>query len=197
MIGRTLKDDAVVVVLVELDCVFHQKETETRKKAIAIVDLNSSGVDRFLIKMMETIDGGSNYMKIVQHSVHLNWNSALCSLVTPPRRTMKNKKRMSTPIDYPLLNFHTPPPVKAPENLSKSLPKGSVTRNSPSRMSPTQLDGNGFYAGAKFGERPPPTELPKPPNHWVSVRENKIRGSNEQSCIEMTNNLKVLLKVQS
>ncbi|KAF8786929.1 proline-rich nuclear receptor coactivator 1-like [Argiope bruennichi] len=146
--------------------------------------------------MMETIDGGCNYMRIVQHGVHLNLNSALCSLVTPPRRTVKTKKRMSTPVDIPQLNFQSPPPCKAPENQSKSLPRGSATRYSPSRLSPSQLDGKGFYAGAKFGERPPPTELPKPPNHWVSDRENK-KGSEELSCIEMTNTLKVLLKVQS
>ncbi|GBN31439.1 hypothetical protein AVEN_138907-1 [Araneus ventricosus] len=147
--------------------------------------------------MMETIDGGCNYMKIVQHGVHLNLNSALCSLVTPPRRTIKTKKRMSTPVDIPPLNFQSPPPCRAPENRSKSLPKGSATRYSPSRLSPSQLDSaDGFYAGAKFWKRPPPTELPKPPNHWVSDRENRL-GSEELSCIEMTNTLKVLLKVQS
>lgn len=148
--------------------------------------------------MMETIDGSCNYMRIVQHGVHLNLNSALYSLVTPPRRTVKTKKRVSTPVDIPQqLNFQSPPPCRAPENQSKSLPKGSATRYSPSRLSPSQLDGKGFYAGAKFGERPSPTELPKPPNHWVSDREIKQRESEEQSCIEMTNTLKFLLKVQS
>lgn len=148
--------------------------------------------------MVELIDGSKNYMNIVQQGIHLNLNSAICSFVTPPRRPLNNKgsnRRMSMPPDSHL-KFHTPPSTKAPENLSKSLPKqGSVDRNSPSRLSPSQLYGKGFYAGAKFGERPLPTELPNPPNHWVSG--NKQLESKEQSCMEMTNTLKVLLKVQS
>ncbi|KFM70412.1 Proline-rich nuclear receptor coactivator 2, partial [Stegodyphus mimosarum] len=143
--------------------------------------------------MMEMLGRGSDYMSIAQQGVHMNLNSALCSLVTPPRRTVQGSKQASMPIDSHI-KFKTPP-SKAPENQSKSLPKGTATRNSPSRLSPSQLNGKGFYAGAKFGERPPPTELPKPPYHWVS--ENKQWGSKEQSCIEMTNTLKVLLKVQS
>ncbi|GIY95951.1 hypothetical protein CEXT_521191 [Caerostris extrusa] len=124
--------------------------------------------------MMNTIDGGSNCMKIVQQSVNLNLNSALYSLVTP-RRTFKIcKKRMSLP---------TP------------SSKGYETRYSPSRMSPSQSDGKGYYAGAKFGEVPPPTELPPPPNHWVG--QDNMKESYEQCCVEITNTLKILLKVQS
>lgn len=144
--------------------------------------------------MMEVMGRNSDYISIAQQGVQLNLNSALYSLVTPPRRTVPTNKRASMQLDSQF-KFKTPPPSQAPENQSKSLPKGSATRNSPSRLSPSQLHVKGFYAGAKFGERPPPTELPKPPNHWVS--ENKQWGSKEQSCIEMTNNLKVLLKVQS
>lgn len=126
----------------------------------------------------------------------MNLNCALNGFVTPPRRPTKGtNRRMSMPADSHL-KFQTPQTAKTPENLSKSLPKqGSVDRISPSRMSPSNLNGKGFYAGAKFGERPLPTELPSPPNHWVSG--NMEWGSKERSCIEMTNTLKVLLKVQS
>lgn len=115
--------------------------------------------------MMETINGGSQYMKMVHSGVHMNLNSALYGLVTPPRRAARS-----------------PPSTQA---LSRSVPAKSVAK-SPSRLSP--CGGVGFYAGAKFGERPPPTELPKPPNHWVQGGE---------SCLQMTQSLKVLLKVQS
>lgn len=133
------------------------------------------------------VGSSANYINFAQQGVQNELNSVLCSLATPPRRINYANKR--TDSQY---KFCTPP--KAPENLGKSSPRGSMTRNSPSRLSPSQLH-HGFYAGAKFGERPSPTELPKPPNHWMS--ESNKRESKELSCIEMTNSLKVLLKVQS
>lgn len=136
--------------------------------------------------MMEMM--GPDYINFAQQGVQLNLSSAFCSLATPPRRNQFANKRMDS--QY---KFCSPPSSRAPNNSSKSFSKGSMTRNSPSRLSPSQLHHD-FYAGAKFGERPPPTELPKPPNHWMSGNN---RESMEQSCIEMTNNLKVLLKVQS
>lgn len=141
---------------------------------------------------MEMLGNGSNYISFAQHGVQMELNSALCSFATPPRRnTYANNNRRS---DSHFSKICTPPSGKASDNLSKSLPKGSVTRNSPSRLSPSQLQTD-FYAGAKFGERPSPQDLPKPPNHWMS--EKRIMESKEQSCIEMTNSLKMLLKVQS
>lgn len=128
--------------------------------------------------MMEAINGGSQYMKLVHSGVHMNLNSALYGLVTPPRRA----------------GNRTPPQHHFQAALSRSVPtKGSMPprqqqRDSPSRLSPCSAQG-GFYAGAKFGERPPPTELPKPPNHWV-------QGGGEEACLQMTHSLKVLLKVQ-
>ncbi|KAG8188900.1 hypothetical protein JTE90_014955 [Oedothorax gibbosus] len=126
--------------------------------------------------MMEAINGGQQYM---QHGVQMhlnaakmaqmNLNSVLYGLVTPPRR--QGSKGMRTP----------PPSQRPPsEQLSRSLPKQG--RQSPS-----------FYAGAKFGERPPPTQLPKPPTHWVQSPELV----SEVSCDQMTHSLKLLLKVQS
>lgn len=58
--------------------------------------------------------------------------------------------------------------------------------------SPTQ--GNA-YAGAKFSDPPSPKVLPKPPVHWFNgTVQNKIEPHN---CAEMTNVLKVMLKVQA
>lgn len=144
---------------------------------------------------MEMLGRSSEYINSIAHQgVQLNFNSALCGLVTPPRHlVIPANRRMSMPSDS-RFKFKTPP-AKSPDNQGKSVPRGFVTRNSPSRLSPSQLNVSGFYAGAKFGDRPLPTELPKPPVHWVN--ENKLWGSKEQSCVEMTNNLKVLLKVQS
>lgn len=58
--------------------------------------------------------------------------------------------------------------------------------------SPTQ--GNA-YAGAKFSDPPSPKVLPKPPVHWFNnTVQRKIEPHN---CAEMTNVLKVMLKVQA
>ena len=58
--------------------------------------------------------------------------------------------------------------------------------------SPTQ--GNA-YAGAKFSDPPSPKVLPKPPVHWFS---DTVQATREpQNCAEMTNVLKVMLKVQA
>lgn len=137
------------------------------------------------MKMMEVM--GTDYIGFAHQGVPLDLSAALCSFATPPRRPQHANKRMDSQFKY-----CSPPSSRAP-TCNKANSKASMTRNSPSRLSPSQLH-HGFYAGAKFGERPPPTELPKPPNHWMSGNQ---RDSVEQSCIEMTNTLKVLLKVQS
>lgn len=136
------------------------------------------------MRMMEMM--GSDYIGFAHQGVQLDLSAALCSFATPPRRNQHAYKKMDSQFKY-----CSPPSSRAPNSQNKA--KASMTRSSPSRLSPSQLP-HGFYAGAKFGERPPPTELPKPPNHWMSGNKP---DSIEQSCIEMTNTLKVLLKVQS
>lgn len=138
------------------------------------------------MRMMEVM--GSDYIGFAHQGVQLDLSAALCSFATPPRRNQYVNKRMDSQFKY-----CSPPSSRVPNGCNKASSKASMTRNSPSRLSPSQLP-HGFYAGAKFGERPLPTELPKPPNHWMSGNN---RESTEQSCIEMTNTLKVLLKVQS
>lgn len=138
------------------------------------------------MRMMEVMS--SDYIGFAHQGVQLDLSAALCSFATPPRRNQHANKRMDSQFKY-----CSPPSSRVPNGCNKASSKASMTRNSPSRLSPSQLP-HGFYAGAKFGERPSPTELPKPPNHWMSGNK---RESTEQSCIEMTNTLKVLLKVQS
>jgi len=58
--------------------------------------------------------------------------------------------------------------------------------------SPTQ--GNA-YAGAKFSDPPSPKVLPKPPVHWFN--DTVPIKVEPQNCAEMTNVLKVMLKVQA
>lgn len=138
------------------------------------------------MRMMEVMS--SDYIGFAHQGVQLDLSAALCSFATPPRRNQHANKRMDSQFMY-----CSPPSSRAPNGGNKASSKAFMTRNSPSRLSPSQLPHD-FYAGAKFGERPSPTELPKPPNHWMSGNK---RESTEQSCIEMTNTLKVLLKVQS
>lgn len=130
----------------------------------------------------------SDYIGFVHQGVQLDLSATLCSFATPPRRNQYANKRMDSQFKY-----CSPPSSRAPNGCNKASSKASMTRNSPSRLSPSQLQHD-FYAGAKFGKRPSPTELPNPPNHWMSGNKQE---STEQSCIEMTNTLKVLLKVQS
>lgn len=137
--------------------------------------------------MMELM--GSDYIGFAHQGVQLDLSTTLYGLATPPRRNqfdLRTHKKADSQF-----KFCSPPSSRVPNNQSKSFSKAPTTRNSPSRLSPSQL--HDFYAGAKFGERPAPTELPKPPNHWMN-EDLKLK---QQSCIEMTNNLKVLLKVQS
>ena len=76
----------------------------------------------------------------------------------------------------------------------KTLPhksRGRMSRKSPIK-SPVQMSP--AYAGAKFSEPPSPKVLPKPPMHWMSTESNSGLWNN---CAEITNVLKVMLKVQS
>ncbi|KAK2144075.1 hypothetical protein LSH36_788g02013 [Paralvinella palmiformis] len=63
-------------------------------------------------------------------------------------------------------------------------------RRSPS-VSPVP---NLAYAGARFSEPPSPKVLPKPPTHWFVAGEKPAQSLS--SCVEMTNALKGMLKVQ-
>ncbi|KAI0241490.1 hypothetical protein LSAT2_025601 [Lamellibrachia satsuma] len=84
---------------------------------------------------------------------------------------------------------------KTAEQYLKSLPhkgRGRMGRKSPSK-SPVQKSSPA-YAGAKFSEPPSPNVLPKPPVHWMNAESNSGLWNN---CAEITNVLKVMLKVQS
>jgi len=50
------------------------------------------------------------------------------------------------------------------------------------------------YAGAKFHDPPSPKVLPKPPTHWFN---NNNENEAPQTCMEMTNVLKIMLNVQA
>lgn len=54
------------------------------------------------------------------------------------------------------------------------------------------LSSSPTYAGAKFSDPPSPKMLPKPPTHWMTGGNVLV-----QSCFEMTNVIKVMLKVQA
>ncbi|XP_064469858.1 proline-rich nuclear receptor coactivator 2-like [Ornithodoros turicata] len=70
---------------------------------------------------------------------------------------------------------------------------------SPSNAMPRKSPPNGLYAGPRFSEPPSPTALPKPPLHWTDCAPAKPLQKEQQPevCVELTNRLKVLLKVQA
>lgn len=54
------------------------------------------------------------------------------------------------------------------------------------------------YAGPKFSEPPSPAALPKPPLHWMSCGAlERTPAAPPELCLEMTNRLKLLLKVNA
>lgn len=53
--------------------------------------------------------------------------------------------------------------------------------------------GANNYAGPKFSEPPSPAALPQPPTHWVAP----LPDASNEVCLQMTNQLKMLLKVNA
>lgn len=53
--------------------------------------------------------------------------------------------------------------------------------------------GANNYAGPKFSEPPSPAALPQPPTHWVAP----LPDVSNEVCLQMTNQLKMLLKVNA
>ena len=81
------------------------------------------------------------------------------------------------------------------ETRSRSYTPPSREQTAGARRSPSNSPvPNLTYAGARFSEPPSPKVLPKPPTHWFAAGEQP--GQTKSSCVEMTNALKGMLKVQ-
>ena len=129
-----------------------------------------------------------------------------CGIMGSPKKTLVKgvTYEVWTAEHFNVLNDNVKPQViirpaaagspKTGEQNLKSLPhksRGRMSRKSPIK-SPVQVSP--AYAGAKFSEPPSPKVLPKPPMHWMSTESNSGLWNN---CAEITNVLKVMLKVQS
>lgn len=75
------------------------------------------------------------------------------------------------------------------EELSTSV---SIPRR---RRSENRTDSavNIPYAGAKFSSPPPPSDLPRPPSHWISSPIHKF----DMDVVAMSQHLRMLLRVES
>lgn len=123
-------------------------------------------------------------------------NSGLPSASRGMRCYSPNKNVSPT---APLKNSRTSPLQVLPNGSSGSR-VASPSKGS-NNMSPVPSDTEDklafVYAGAKFSDPPSPKVLPKPPMHWViSGRASSVSMSGARTCSEMTNVLKVMLKVQ-
>ncbi|XP_038160084.1 proline-rich nuclear receptor coactivator 1 [Cyprinodon tularosa] len=98
-------------------------------------------------------------------------------------------KQSQSPAGSPSAKKHNNCTPKKPLNVSNNM----TIPASPSADADYLQDCEKIYAGAKFSEPPSPSVLPKPPSHWVGVKEpQQINQSREQITIH----LKSLLKVQ-
>lgn len=152
---------------------------------------------------------GPQYIDVAHQAPELFSDSGIRGFVTPSR-----KKTLPENEVLKVRSMFVTPPVKIPESNKvgcryqcNSSPKSRESKDneSPSSLLTDLLQQNslnGLYAGAKFSEPPLPTELPKPPSHWMKsiTKNNFVEAANSfsgESCAQMTNNLKVLLKVKS
>lgn len=93
-----------------------------------------------------------------------------------------------------VLRNNVVPPKKTLKAASPSAAKnsGRVPLFMKSASSSPPL---GHYAGPKFSEPPSPAALPRPPVHWMSC--GALQAASPELCLEMTNQLKTLLKVNA
>lgn len=75
---------------------------------------------------------------------------------------------------------------------SGRVPRGKSASSSPPLGRPA---GSGHYAGPKFSDPPAPDALPQPPVQWISC--GALQAAPSEVCLEITNQLKLLLKVNA
>jgi hypothetical protein len=126
---------------------------------------------------------------------------------TPPRSTKGNKRTVTT--KHSMFDA-----LVSPNATKGAIPKYPIMRNgfksaSPTgKSSPNKLETNGAaYAGAKFSHPPAPNALPRPPTHWTATgdfpneyfKENSgtIISLGNNTCSDLSDHLKLLLKVQA
>ncbi|XP_076368867.1 uncharacterized protein LOC143256079 isoform X1 [Tachypleus tridentatus] len=130
---------------------------------------------------------------------------------TPPKLLSFMKPRSKSANNY---KYQTKCAQQSIDNSLNGFENSNSLLTSSLRMSPNRADtliGFNHYAGAKFSEPPSPAELPQPPTRWMErIRSDKLPFYNISSkrylsfedtcggsCLDMTNHLKVLLKVQA
>lgn len=84
-------------------------------------------------------------------------------------------------------------PKGAVKSVSPPAAKNSGRSPSFAKSASSSPPPGSNYAGPKFSEPPSPAALPQPPTHWVAASA----ASSTEVCLEMTNQLKMLLKVNA
>ncbi|XP_077501427.1 uncharacterized protein LOC144112470 [Amblyomma americanum] len=90
------------------------------------------------------------------------------------------------------------PRKKTPKAASPPATKNAGRHRKSASSSPPlgRPAGSGNYAGPKFSEPPSPGALPRPPVQWMSCGAQQAAAPSEV-CLEIANQLKLLLKVNA